>query len=299
MWMHLGELSKAQSNFESVVALSGPDRSLAARCIVDPSTTALAYLALFRWMSGYPAQASKMAEKALQWATELEHVNTTAHARVFAGAQLAVLARDIPATRQYADSVIALVLQYDLRVWHPLVKVLQGWAFGEDNRARDGISLVKEAIAELDAMSTTVHRGHYLAILAELHAKCGDFASGLHTVREAHEYLEQTEHRLWHAELYRIEGEVRHKAGAPDVEVESSFAKAIEWARSQEAKSFELRATTSLARLWGNQRRYSDAHNVLRPLYEWFTEGFDTPDLTDAKALLDELREPGDAGYAA
>ena len=292
MWMHIGELAKMRSNFESTVALSGPDRSLAARCIIDPHTTALAYLALVRWMLGYPVQARRIADEALQCATELEHANTTALVRTIAGAQLAELLRDVPATRDYADLVIALVRQYDLHAWHPLVKALQGWALGEVNRAQDGISLVKEAIAELNAISTTVHRGCYLAILAELHARCGDFAAALEVIREAHEYLRQVGHHLWHAELHRTEGEVLRQAGAAHEQVERCFVEAIDLARRQEAKSYELRAATSLARLWRDQERYGDADDLLRPIYEWFTEGFDTPDLMDAKALLDELREP-------
>ena len=165
VWLHIGELSKWRSDFESVVTLSGPDRSLAARCIIDPYTTALAYLALLRWMLGYPAQARRTAGEALRCAMELEHANTTAFVRVFAGAHLAELLRDVPAVREHADAVIALVRQYDMHAWHPLVNALQGWVLGEANCAHHGISLVKQAIAELDAITTIGHRAHYLGSL--------------------------------------------------------------------------------------------------------------------------------------
>jgi predicted ATPase len=181
----------------------------------------------------------------------------------------------------------------NLHAWHPLANALQGWVLGEVNRAQDGISLVKEAIAELDAISTTVHRGRYLTILVELHARCGDFAAALDAARDAHEYLRQVGHHLWHAELHRIEGEVLRQAGAANEQVERCFVEAIDLARRQEAKSYELRAATSLARLWRDQERYRDAGDLLRPIYEWFTEGFDTPDLIEARTLLEELRRPG------
>jgi predicted ATPase len=301
MWWHIGELSKARSNFESVVALSSAehDRSLAARCIIAPYTTALTYLSLIQWMLGYPARARRMADEALQCATDLEHANTTALVRILAGAQLAHLLHDVPATREYADSVIVLLRQYDLRAWHPMVKPLQGWVLGEVNQAQDGISLVQEAIAEFDAIDTRVYRAHYLAILAGLYARSGDFAAGLRVIREAHEFIERIEHHLWHAELCRIEGEVLRQAGAAHEQVERCFTTAIDLARRQEAKSFELRAVTSLARLWRDQGRHDNARDLLRPIYEWFTEGLDTPDLVAAKTLLDELSRSCDADRGA
>jgi predicted ATPase len=288
--MHIGNLSKARSNYESVVKLSGPDRSLAARCIIDPYTTALTYLGLVQWMLGYPAKARKLANEALRCATDLEHANTTALVRVFAGAQLGELLRDVPATREHADSVIVLARQHDMRGWHPLVNALQGWALGEVNRVQEGISQVEDAIAELDAIATIVHRAHYLGILAKLHARRGDYAASLDVIKEAHKCVQKYEHYLWRAELYQVEGEILRQAGAPTEEVERCLTTAINWAMEQEAKSFELRAVTSLAQLWRDQGRRSDAHSLLRTTYEWFTEGFDTPDVMDAKALIDELR---------
>ena len=102
--------------------------------------------------------------------------------------------------------------------------------------------------------------------------------------------MARTEVRLFEAELRRIEGELRLLAGAPEAEAEACFAEALAVARRQEARSFELRAATSLARLWRDQGRRAEAHDLLAPVHGWFTEGFDTPDLRDAKALLDELR---------
>jgi predicted ATPase len=100
--------------------------------------------------------------------------------------------------------------------------------------------------------------------------------------------MQESEHHFWHAELFRIEGEIRRQVGAPDVQVEACFAKAIEWATQQQAMSFKLRATMSLARLWHDRGRHMEARDLLAPIYDWFTEGFDTSDLKAAKALLDK-----------
>jgi class 3 adenylate cyclase/tetratricopeptide (TPR) repeat protein len=303
MWWHIGELSKARSNLESVVALSSADRdrSLATLCIIDPYTTALTYLSLIQWMFGYPVQARRLADEALKSATELEHANTTGLVLTFAGAHLAQLFGDVPATREYADAVntLAQAYRYDATVWQPYAKIFLGWVSGEVSQEQGGISLVKQGIVDFDAIGTIVHRAHYWGILAKLHARCGDFAAGLDVIREAHRYIRQYEHHLWHAELCRIEGEVLQQAGAAHEQVERCFTAAIDLARRQEAKSFELRAVTSLARLWRDQGRHDNARDLLGPIYDWFTEGLGTPDLVDAKTLLDELRRSCDAGGGA
>jgi predicted ATPase len=132
-------------------------------------------------------------------------------------------------------------------------------------------------------------RLYYVGILAEMHARLGEHSTSLRLIEDAHSQMQQTENHFWHAELCRIEGEVRHQAGAPDVEVEACFARAIEWSSRQQAKSFELSAAMSLARLWRDQGRHRDAFDLVEPIYEWFTEGFDTADLKETKVLLDEL----------
>ncbi len=157
----------------------------------------------------------------------------------------------------------------------------------------EAISLVRQGIAEIDAVGTAFHRPHCLSILAELHAQLGNHTESLRLIEDAHRQVMRTEEHFWHADLCRIEGELRHQAGAADAEVEACFISAIDRARQQDAKSFELRAATSLARLWRDQGRHDEARTLLAPVYGWFTEGFDTPDLMDAKALLGELAARG------
>jgi predicted ATPase len=131
----------------------------------------------------------------------------------------------------------------------------------------------------------------YLAVLGELFWMAGRFAEGLDAIADALAVVERTGERWWEAEIWRIKGELSLKAAAttPQAEAESCYQKAIELARRQSAKSLELRASTSLARLWRQQGKIAEAEQTLAEIYGWFTEGFDAADLKDAKALLGEL----------
>ena len=289
--MQLGELSKARSELEHVVTLydAERDRDLIARCSVDPRATALGFLSLVSWALGYPEQARRWWEAAHRSEIEQKHAHTSAHVRFYAGAQLAALLRDTVAARNQANAVIELADQHAMPIWRARATVLLGWAWGQADRVADAARLVEQELANFEAVSAVGHRFQYIGILAELRARLGDHATSLHLIEDAQGQMEQTEYHFWHAELCRVEGEVRHQARAPDVEVEACFVEAIKWARKQQAKSFELRAAMSLARLRRDQGRHQDARDLLMPIYEWFTEGFDTVDLKEARALLEEL----------
>ena len=138
-------------------------------------------------------------------------------------------------------------------------------------------------------------RSYFLALLAEAHGQAGQAEEGLATLAEALAFVEQTEERFYEAELYRLTGELSLQSQAAgqkskvEEEAEACFQKALDIARDQQAKSWELRAATSLARLWQQQGKTAKAHQLLSEIYDWFTEGFDTKDLQEAKALLEEL----------
>ena len=291
-WMYVGDLLTARSELELTIALYDPerDRSLAARYLADPRAGALGFLSLILWAQGYPEEARLFRDAAFQRAEELQHVNTSCLIRVYAAAQLAVFLRDVPAVRSHASAVMALADQHGIRGWRAHATVLLGWALGQADHVDDAIALVQQGLAGFDRVGAVGHRIQYVGVLAELHARLGDHSTSLRLIEGAHRQMDQTEHHVWHAELHRLEGEVSHQAGAAAADVEACFVEAIKWARKQQAKSFELRAATSLARLWCNQGRRHDARDLLIPIYEWFTEGFDTPDLKDARMLLDELR---------
>jgi predicted ATPase len=175
--------------------------------------------------------------------------------------------------------------------WQGHGTVLRGWVLAQEGQVMEGVSLVQRGVAKLDALGTAFHRCHYLGILAGLYAQLRDGTAGLDTIEHAYDQARRTEEHLWLADLHRIEGELWAASGASDTEVEACFAEALALAQQQGAKSFELRAATSLARLWREQGRREEARALLAPVYGWFTEGFDTPDLRAANALLADLRE--------
>jgi predicted ATPase len=153
----------------------------------------------------------------------------------------------------------------------------------------NGIIVMQRGIAELDAINTTHHVAHYTSLLALIHAREGDFRSALALCNDARARTQRVEEYLRETELHRNEGEVRRAAGDPLGDVEDCFARALDVSKRQGARIFELRAATALARLWRDAGRHVEAYDVLAPVYGWFTEGFDTVDLKDAKALLGEL----------
>ncbi|HEY7581322.1 MAG TPA: adenylate/guanylate cyclase domain-containing protein [Acetobacteraceae bacterium] len=291
--MYRGEWLKARCELERTVAHYDParDGALAARFLVDPRATALGFMSLVWWAVGYPEQAKGTRDAAFRCEREAKHVHSSALIHVYAGAQLAELLRDVITAQNHANAVIALADQHGLHSWRAHAIVLLGWALGQTGRVADGISLVQEGLASFDAVGAIGHRLQHVRILAELRSMLGDYPASLGLIEVAHRQMEQTEHYFWCAEFYRIEGEIRRRAGAPDAQVESCFANAVDWAGRQQAKSFGLRAATSLARLWRDRGRDDEARDLLTPIYEWFTEGFDTADLKDARRLLDELRD--------
>jgi predicted ATPase len=288
--MQLGEFPEARAEFEKVVALYDPerDRSLAAHSIIDPRATGLALLSLVLWALGYSGRARSTAREAFRCAAELEHATTTGHVWLYAGAQLSELLRDAAAARSHAEAAIRLAANHRLPTWSGHGCVLSGWALAEQENAQEGLALIRRGIKELDALGTMSHRPRYLALTAEIYAAHGDPGRALGVMAEAHELVHRTGERFWLAELHRIEGELRRKADS-DLRAEDCFAAATAIAREQAAKSFELRAVTSLARLWFGQGRRGEARDLLAPVYGWFTEGIDTPDLRDAKLLLEEV----------
>jgi predicted ATPase len=149
---------------------------------------------------------------------------------------------------------------------------------------------MQKGIADVDAKNLTFFVPLFTSLLAQVRGRTGDFRSAVALCIDARERAHRSEQHNWEAELHRNEGEVRRAAGHSLTDVEECFGKALDVSRAQGARMFELRAATSLARLWHDQGRHVEARDLLAPVYGWFTEGFDTVDLEDAKALLAQLR---------
>jgi len=168
---------------------------------------------------------------------------------------------------------------------------MHGWALAQQGQVRDGIEQLTQGLSAFQATGGETTRPYYLALLVEAYGIMGQPEAGLAVLTEALTVVDKTGARLYEPELYRLKGEpLLQQSWDNQTEAESCFHQAISVARSQQAKSFERRAATSLARLWPSQGKRDEARQLLGDVYGWFTEGFDTADLQEAKALLDALR---------
>jgi class 3 adenylate cyclase/predicted ATPase len=291
--MLMGRLAAGRKHLELAVSLydAERDRGLALHYVHDPKVAALSYLSTHTWLFGYPDQARQASREAIACARELNHANSLAYALYFAGALPAHLWRDMSAVGKHTDELVALAEEQRFLLWLSWGRMPQGWVLARSGQARVGIDLIRETLAELRRTGHEFYRPWFLYLLAEAHAAGSEFEEALTQVEEALAVIGQTEERWCEAELERLKGELlkRLPDAHPDA-AEACFERAMEIARWQEAKSWELRAATSLARLWGERGERQKAHDLLAPVCNWFTEGFETADLRDAKALLDELR---------
>jgi predicted ATPase len=169
---------------------------------------------------------------------------------------------------------------------------LRGWALAMQGQGEEGLALVRQGLTAYRATGAALWVPYLCTVLADVAAHLGHPDEGLRVLAEAHTLVEQQEERWWEAEVSRLLGVViLRQPGTPQAEAEAWLQRALDTARRQEAKSLELRAATSLARLWQQQGQQAEAYALLAPVYGWFTEGFDTADLQEAKALLHELED--------
>ncbi len=257
----------------------------------DPGVGCRSYMAWNLWSLGYPDQALKSIQEALTLAQELSHPFSLAFALTFA-TLLHQLRREGHAVQDRAEAVIALCTEQGFPLFLAEGTIFRGWELVQQGQGAKGISQIREGLAAWRATGAEVYQSYFLAVLAEAHGQAAQVEEGLRTVVEALAFVERSEERFYEAELYRLQGELLLQQ-SPDnaTETEACFQQAIDIARHQQAKSWELRAATSLARLWQQQGKTNEDRELLAPVYNWFTEGFDTPDLQDAKALFAELSE--------
>jgi predicted ATPase len=200
------------------------------------------------------------------------------------------LRRDVPAVHEQAEAAVALATAQGFPVYAAMGTSLRGWALALQGQGEAGLAQVRQGTAAYRATGAALWVPYYCTLFADVATHLGHPVDGLQALAEAHTMVEQHEERWWEAEVHRLRGVVLlRQPGAPQAEVEACFQRALDVARRQEAKSLELRAAMSLSRLWQHQGQRDEARELLAPIYGWFTEGFDTADLQDAKALLEEL----------
>jgi predicted ATPase/class 3 adenylate cyclase len=303
----LGELSSAREQYEQGIALGDlhqrPSGAFLGRA--DLRAICRFYLAQILWLLGYPDQALKRGREALALAQERSNPEMLAIALLLTGV-LHRFRRESETALQQSETAISLSSEHALVEYLAGWRILRGWALVEQGRREEGIVEVRQGLAAYCA--TGAEQSWCLTLLAEAYGKVGQAEEGLSVVAEALNAMDKSGERRDEAELYRLKGELAlqqfqvsgstFQVSSPQpptpstqaqAEAEACFLKAIEIARKQQAKSLELRAVMSLSRLWQTQGKKDEARQMLAEIYGWFTEGFDTKDLQEAKALLDEL----------
>jgi predicted ATPase len=255
----------------------------------DPGLHSRYHAAFALWVLGYPDQALEKRHDALTLAGKLSHpqswASTAAHMAMFHS-----LRREWKAVQELVEKGISLSNEHGFPLWGAWVTIHWGWALAEQGQMKEGIVQMRNGLTAWQVTGTEIIQPYFLGLLAEVYQKGGEAEEGLRVIDNALSVAQKNKETFCEAELRRIKGELLLQQSSDNAtEAESCFQQAITIAQNQSAKSWELRAATSLARLWRSQGKRDEAVELLEPVYSWFTEGFDTADLIDAKVVLDEL----------
>jgi DNA-binding winged helix-turn-helix (wHTH) protein/predicted ATPase len=255
----------------------------------DPMVMARAIMALALWEMGYADQAQQRSQEALALAQQGGHVPSLLLAELFA-TQLSHCRRDMAATQAYANALIALGVQQGFTLRWEQGRLFRWWVLAMQGDAVAGVTYILQSLAVQQSVGPKLMRPYFLSLLAKAYGQAGQPATGLTVLAEALTLEATTEERWWEAELHCLKGALLLQLPIPDVpQAEASLHQALDVARSKQAKALELRAALSLSRLWQQHGRRIEARELLAPIYGGFTEGFDTADLQEARALLDAL----------
>jgi len=288
---HLDEYAAARMHLEQATALIDPagqqaqvlhhGEVLGVRC--------LSLVSLTLWCLGYPAQALCRSQEALALAQALAHPQSLASAQYFA-AFLHHRRREVPAVQAQADALLSLATAQGFPLYVGYGTCWRGWALAMQGQSEVGLAQLRQGLRAVVATGQTLSQPLHLALLTEAAGHAGQVEEGLHLLAEAMTAIEESGRGELLAEAYRLQGTLLLRQAVPEVaQVEVCFQQALALARRQQAKSWELRAALSLARLWQRQGKHAQARQTLAEVYSWFTEGFDTADLQEARALLEAL----------
>ena len=286
-----GDIVESRAHLDRAIALYDPaeHRPLATRFGQDVRVATLSYRSWVLWMLGYPEAALADADYAIKDARETGQAATLLFALGVSSLTL-IFCGNYSAANAKADEVVALADEKGAPFMKAGAMVVRGCLLALTGKAADAVHMIISGITALRSTGATLWMPLWVSHLARAYAELGEFDDAWRCVGEAMKMVETTKERVWEAEVNRVAGEIALKSPEPDaVKAEAYFERALAVARQQRAKSWELRAAMSLARLWRDQGKRKEARDLLAPVYRWFTEGFDTLDLKEAKALLDEL----------
>jgi predicted ATPase len=237
---------------------------------------------------GYPDQALQRSAEAVTLAQTRAHPYSLTLVLTYT-AVIHQFRRESQAVSEQAEASMTLAIEQGFPYWAARGPILRGWALAAQGQRAQGLAYMQQGLAAWRATGAGLLRSYWSALLAEVYGHVGQPEVGLDLLAETLPLTDQVGERCWAAELYRLKGELLLQAVADARQAEACFHLALDVARRQQARAWELRAAMSLSRLWQQQGKGEEARDLLSPLYGWFTEGFETVDLQEAKALLEEL----------
>ncbi len=289
----LGDPGGARAKIERMLARSpalGP-RLQAVRFGVGQRMAALVHLSRILWVQGYPDQAVRTAAAGVDEAAAIDHTISLCFALADGACEVSAWVGDRAATARFVGMLSARAEKLGLAIWHAYGLAWRGWLADREGDSETAIALLDAAIGEFRATQFDLHFTTFLGAFAEILTRAGRVADGVATISDAVTRAELTEERWCFPELLRIQGDITRRLSGPDATQLATdlYMRALDWARRQGALSWELRTAASLARLWRDEHRVTEARALLRSVYGRFTEGFETADLREAKSLLQEL----------
>jgi class 3 adenylate cyclase/predicted ATPase len=286
-----GDFPQSLYHQEQVIALYDSERhkKLAFIYWTDPKIHCLAYLGPIMWVLGFPEKAYRNSQESLILADELSHSYSFAIS-LFFSIWLFVARRDIDKVHELTEKLMGLSKDERFPLWPEIAAFIQNWASAVQGKGKITGTQISRVIATVENTGTQQIKPLIFTLLAEEFGIMNNAEEGLQALKKAENWNSKTDGRYWESEIYRLKGKLLLAQSANNQnDAETAYHLAIEISRRQQAKSFELRAAMDLSRLWQSQGKNEEARNLLSEIYGWFTEGFDTADLKDAKALLDEL----------
>jgi predicted ATPase len=290
--LYLGEFSVSQTHTDEALRLYNSEQhgGLKLRYAHDTRVAALCVRAILQCTCGHLDQSSTTTKAAIDYARSIDHAPSLAYALLFAGALPAALRNDPRQAAEFAEELLVLSERLDSALWLGYGRVAAGWSAGILKPHEDGVQLFLQGLDNLEATAPNPWRPMFLTLLAEIYINRSETDQALRTLENALQLVERTEERAWEAGIHILLGKALLTLDPPNTqEAEASLHRGIRVAQSQGAKYLELRAATTIARLWQSRGKLRNARDLLAPVYDWFTEGFETADLKETKALLEQL----------